>query len=256
MGFLSGEAVVVALVLIAAMGIGATLQRLSGMGVGLIGAPVAAIFLGPAEGVLLINALALVNAGILTWQTRAYIDTRRLLLLGPVMVVGSIPAALIVRHMSPDWLLIIVGVLIIVALGISLAVRHLPAVDGKLGAWLAGSIGGFMNTLAGVAGPAITVYAMAAKWEQRSYAATLQPLFLIAASLSILSKVLLGGMSVTSDIDAGYFLLGLGGMLVGIYVGTRLAGRVSRTSARAMAIAVAGLGGLSVAIRGLLGVLG
>ncbi|AEX48646.1 putative secreted protein [Corynebacterium diphtheriae BH8] len=31
---------------------------------------------------------------------------------------------------------------------------------------MAGIAGGFMNTLAGVAGPAITVYVQALKWDQ------------------------------------------------------------------------------------------
>ena len=45
-----------------------------------------------------------------------------------------------------------------------------------------------MNTLAGVAGPAITVYAHAARWPQRVYAATLQPIWIVVSFASLATK--------------------------------------------------------------------
>ena len=44
--------------------IGSCMQRVSGMGVGLLGAPVLSIVMGPVDGVMVINALAAVNAAL------------------------------------------------------------------------------------------------------------------------------------------------------------------------------------------------
>ena len=53
---------------------GACLQRVSGMGLGLIGAPVLSLLVGPVAGVLIINVLAAVNAVFQTMAVRENVD--------------------------------------------------------------------------------------------------------------------------------------------------------------------------------------
>lgn len=165
-----------------AVAVGATMQRISGMSVGLIAAPVLSL------------------------------------------------------------LLVLVGALLLLALSIvTLGKRYVPDVEGVVPAAISGVIGGFMNTLAGVAGPAITVYAHAARWPQRVYAATLQPIFLVAGALSFTVMELTGAADV-SAIEPALWATTLVALAVGIVVGKLLAPRVPSDIARKIALALAFLG--------------
>ena len=69
-----------------------------------------------------------------------------------------------VANAPTNVLLVLVGALLLLALSVvTLGKRYVPRVEGAVPAALSGVIGGVMNTLAGVAGPAITVYAEAAR---------------------------------------------------------------------------------------------
>ena len=107
-----------------------------------------------------------------------------------------------------------------------------------------------MNTLAGVAGPAITVYAEAARWPQNVYAATLQPIFLVGGSLSFTVKVLSGAADITA-IEPALWAATLTALVAGIAAGTKLAPRVPSTIAHRIALGLAFLGGATALVRGL-----
>ncbi|CAM3994934.1 sulfite exporter TauE/SafE family protein [Corynebacterium frankenforstense] len=245
----------VVLILLVTILIGATMQRVSGMGLGLVGGPVVSLLLGPVEGILVINVLAVVNATIVTATTWRNIDLRKFLLVGSTLVVGAVPGAIVVREFSPDLLQVVVGSLLLIALGVvTFGLRWVPTPRGKAPALISGAIGGFMNTLAGIAGPAITVYAQAARWDQRVYAATLQPLFVVAGFISVVIKLVTGAGDLTV-VNPWLWPAGLVGMLLGIWAGTRLSRHIPRDKAHALALALAALGGLTVLVRGASGLL-
>lgn len=235
-----------------AVAVGAAMQRISGMGVGLIAAPVLSLLLGPVDGVLLVNLLAVINAATNTWGMRADVDWQKFAPIALAMVLGVVPGAWVVANAPTDVLLILVGVLLLLALSIvTLGKRYVPRVEGVLPAAVSGAIGGFMNTLAGVAGPAITVYAEAARWPQKVYAATLQPIFLVGGALSFTVKVLSGAADITA-IEPALWAATLAALVVGIAAGTKLAPRVPPTIAHRIALGLAFLGGATALVRGLL----
>lgn len=236
--------------------IGSCMQRVSGMGVGLLGAPVLSIAMGPVEGVMVINALAAVNATLSTISVRRDVDWRKFALIGSVMVLGAIPGAWMVHVISPSELQVIVGVLLIVALLITtVGLRFVPTLTGRLPAYITGAVSGFTNMLAGVAGPVITVYAQASRWDQRSFAATLQPLFIVSGVVSFLIKVLTDA----GDISGEPWVIwpaALVAMVLGILAGSILSGRIDRGRARTLSLTVAGLGAVAVVVRGTVDLLG
>lgn len=234
-----------------AVAVGAAMQRISGMGVGLIAAPVLSLLLGPVDGVLLVNLLAVINAATNTWGMRADVDWQKFAPIALAMVLGVVPGAWVVASAPTDVLLILVGALLLLALSIvTLGKRYVPRVEGVLPAAVSGAVGGFMNTLAGVAGPAITVYAEAARWPQKVYAATLQPIFLIGGSLSFTVKVLSGAADITA-IEPALWAATLTALVAGIAAGTKLAPRVPSTIAHRIALGLAFLGGATALVRGL-----
>lgn len=235
-----------------AVAVGAAMQRISGMGVGLIAAPVLSLLLGPVDGVLLVNLLAVINAATNTWGMRADVDWQKFAPIALAMVLGVVPGAWVVASAPTDVLLILVGAMLLLALSIvTLGKRYVPQVEGVVPAAVSGAIGGFMNTLAGVAGPAITVYAEAARWPQKVYAATLQPIFLVGGSLSFTVKVLSGAADITA-IETELWVATLVALAVGIALGKRLAPRVPAKSAHKIALGLAFAGGATALVRGLI----
>ena len=232
---------------------GAALQRISGMGLGLIAAPALSVLLGPVSGVLMVNVLATANAIANTYSMRERVDWKRFAPIAGTLVLGAVPGAFLIRAVSTSLLLIIVGVLLLIALGtVTLGKRYIPNIEGTVPSVIAGSLGGFMNTLAGVAGPSITVYAHAARWPKEIYAATLQPIFLVSGALSIAIKEITAAANLPA-VTPETWVVGIVAMVLGIVVGTRMAPRVPVQLGYGIALALALFGGFTALVRGLLG---
>lgn len=240
---------VIAIVVLA----GACLQRVSGMGLGLVGAPVLSLLVGPVAGVLIINVLAAVNAVFQTLSVRDNVDWRKFWLIGPVMVVGAIPGAWVVHSTPTAPLQVIVGALVLAGLAATTFMPNHMRVGAPGYAMAAGAAGGFMNTLAGIAGPAITVYAQASRWPQKSFAATLQPLFFVSGAVSLAAKELTAAEPIITQAPWYLWAIGIVAMIVGLVVGTAIAKRTDVRKARRLAIAVASTGAAVTLVRGVAG---
>lgn len=233
--------------------IGSCLQRVSGMGLGLIAGPVLSVVMGPVEGILVVNALAVVNAAATTVTVRQNVDWRKFGLIASVLILGAVPGALLVREVSPSLLQALVGGVLLVALAVvTFGQDKVPRVSGRAPAVVAGVAGGFMNTLAGIAGPAITVYAQASRWPQQTYAATLQPIFMVAGFISFGIKLLTGAGSL-ADTNWLIWPVGVAAMALGIGSGIVFSRYIARDRARTLALALAATGGVVVLVRGING---
>lgn len=235
--------------------VGAFLQRVSGMGLGLIGGPVLMIAMGPVDGILVLNVLAAVNAAMSTLTVYKDVHWRNFAIISAVLVLGAVPGAWLIRAVSPDWLLIVAGALLLIALSVvTIGKRHVPQVSGTAPMALSGVVAGFMNTLAGIADPAITVYATAARWPQRMYAATLQPIFMVSGAISFGIKLVTGAADL-SAVNPIVWPVGLVAMAVGIFLGVKVAPHVPRARAYQLALGLAVFGGVVALGRGLVGLI-
>ena len=224
------------LVAASAVILGTVLQRVSGMGVGLVVSPTLALLLGPVTGVLLTNITTVVSAVLIGITLRHDIDWHRYRRLAPLIVVGSVPGALLVGAADRHWLEVIIGVALIGTL-LTTALVRIPPMSGRLPAAAAGTAGGFLNTAVGVAAPAMLVYAQATNWQQRSFAATLQPIFGTMGLVSVLVKVGLGAAPLIGAIFALGWTPCLGPTLGGVM--TVAAGTEGATAARGAALVTA-----------------
>lgn len=233
--------------------LGAGLQRVSGMGLGLVAAPTLSLVLGPVAGVTLSNVAAVAAALVLAVVMRRDIDWSRFRSVAPLLLAGSVAGALVVRTADTAVLDTVLGATVLVAIAAALGLqRHLNA-TGRLPALTSGALAGFMNTTAGVAGPAMTVYAVASRWGHRSFAATLQPVFLLANLASVITKVLAGAAPAADVVPWWAWGVAVAAVPVGIGLGTVLARRVSLRAARSVALTVATAGGVVALVRGVLG---
>ena len=229
--------------------LGTVLQRVSGMGVGLVVAPTLTLLLGPVAGVLLTNLTTTVSAVLIGITLRRDIDWRRYRHLAPLIVVGSVPGALLVGAADRSWLEVIIGAALIGTLLMTALVR-IPPVSGAVPAAGAGPAGGFLNTAVGVAAPAMLVYAQATNWNQRSFAATLQPIFFTMGLTSVITKVGLGAAPISGLPPLPVIGLVVAMVPVGLLLGGLVAKRVTATAGRRVAVVVVTAGALALLVRG------
>ena len=226
--------------------IGATAQRVTGLGFSLVVSPYMVLLLGPFQGVLLVNACGAVAAAILLTQVWRDVEVRRAaLLLG-----SGLPAILlgvwVARELPAPVLAVFVGGLVLVALLAVVATERARVLRGTPGAVIAGAGSGFLNATVGAGGPAIAVYAVSVGWEQRGFAATAQLIFGTQGAVSLLVK---GGRPSLSALGWAAVAAGLA---LGIVAGDRVADRVPPRYARTTVIVLAMAGAVLTVTKGLM----
>lgn len=242
-----------ALVLLAVF-VGVGLQRVSGTGAGLVLAPMLTLIIGPASGVLITNVTTAMSCVLLTWAMRRHIEWRRALWIIAFVLPGAFLGAWVVGGVSQAWLQVLVGGLVLLAIGTIVLVAWLGRLPHYDRPWIgpaSGLLGGALNTVAGVGAPPMVINAKLTRWDQRTFAATAQPVFLAMGSASVAAKLMMD--SVQADLPPLWLVpAALVAVVAGIWVGTRVARTVSGHVAGEIAMALAALGGASALVRGLL----
>lgn len=181
-----------ALLAAASILVGSALQRLSGTGVGLVVTPVLSLLLGPVSGVLMTNATTTVSGFTIMLSVRDRVDWRKAGIVVASALPGAVVGALLVLVLPAAWLQLGIGLLVLLALGLTVAVPQLPHVTSRAALPTAGAIGGLLNTTAGVAAPAMVIVSRLTRWEQRAFAASLQPIFMSMGLMSVVLKSAMG----------------------------------------------------------------
>ncbi|MCW4457848.1 sulfite exporter TauE/SafE family protein [Microbacterium sp. MPKO10] len=239
-----------ALIAAVAIFIGTILQRLSGTGVGLVVAPILTVLLGPVAGILVTNATTVVSGLLILLSLRRNIEWKRYLGFLPGIIVGAIAASFVVRAAPASWLQILIGAIVLLALATTFGVPNLPVVRTRALGPVTGAVGGFFNTCAGVAAPVMVIDATLTRWNQTSFAATMQPTFLTMGLLSVISKISLGATTLAELPPLWTFGVIIVIVVAGIVIGSILSSRVSSRAARNTAITLAAIGGAAALIRG------
>ncbi|ROP50146.1 sulfite exporter TauE/SafE family protein [Rathayibacter sp. PhB185] len=224
---------------------GAACQVLSGVGFALVCTPFLVLTVGHDQGVRTVLAMSiLLNIVILLRSFRQVRlgDAFRLLLPAAVLVVPAITLANTVRT---PFLSALAGAVILLATALIVAGRALPWLEGTRGAVIAGATSGVFNVLAAASGPPVALFAAQRRWPPIVATATLQA---FALPLNVVTLALLRPIS--SD------AAGLGWALTGLVLGTVIASffstRVPPRAVRSVTLSIAGLGGATLLITGLM----
>ena len=228
---------------------GASLQRVTGMGFALVVAPFLVLLLGPIDGVILVNACAVVTASVILARVWRQVDWHRYLVLSAAALLGIVPGALVLRVVSVAWLEISIGVLIALGITASVLLGRLNLRDRSSFRVGAGLVAGFMNVTAGVGGPAASMYAVATRWPHASFVATMQPFFLTMGLASLAAKFATGAATTPSLPVLVWVLIGAA-CLVGLALGEVLARVLQPHLARRLLIVVAYVGSAVTIYRG------
>jgi len=224
--------------------LGASVQRLAGIGFALVAVPALVLLLGPAQGVVLANCA---SCGISAIGLAAAWREVRLAAMGPLVAAAAcaVPAGAWVAARLPEpTLLVGMGALVSVAVLAVLRGARLPALRGPRGALAAGAASGFMNSSAGVGGPALSLYAVNAGWTVREFVPNAQFYGVVVNAFSIAAK---GPPRLTTPV----WLLSAAAIAAGAVIGAALAPRIPEHRARPMVLLLALTGGLVTLTKGL-----
>lgn len=236
-----------ALILLTVM-VGATAQRITGMGFALVSAPFLVLLVGGFEGVLMVNLCAAFTSAVILTRVWRDVQWRRWRLLVAGATLGVLPGVWVVTNVPPAWLELTVGVLVIFGLVAARLVRTPSSGEGRCAVVASGAVSGLMNASAGLGGPAISVYAVATAWDQRSFAATVQPYFLTVGAMSL--AAMLVAQRPAEGLDPWLWASILATCAAGLMVGEWLSRKVSALASYRMLLALTLLGALAAATRG------
>ncbi|MBL0887685.1 sulfite exporter TauE/SafE family protein [Myceligenerans indicum] len=241
--------------LVLAILVGGSLQRVAGMGFGLVAGPFIVLLVGPLEGVLLVNVVGAAMALLIIGRVLREVDWRRYAWLVAASVSVSVPAALLLRGASSAALEIGIGLVVIGAMTLALVTARLRGERRRFAArdprplLVTGAASGVGSVAAGIGGPPLAVYAVLDRWDTRSFAATAQPFFMTNALAAMAAKLLFAGATFPAFAVWEWLVIGLA--LVGsIALGELLAPRLSREATRRVLVVLAYVGGAATLARG------
>jgi uncharacterized membrane protein YfcA len=228
---------------------GAAVQRITGMGMSLICAPILMFIFGPLTGVALASGVGLLaSTGILalTWR---FLDLRRGLLLAAGASLVIPPAAFTLRLIDTSSLKLATGVLVLGAVLLTLRRETGRAsADGTALRLVTGAFSGILGVAAGVGGPPAAVYAARVSWAGPSVVPTFQLLFLVVGGLTLASA---GDLR----IPAHSWIILLAAMAAGFGLGSFLASRVPAKAAQRSTLWISAAGAIATAVSGVQGML-
>ncbi|MGP9745733.1 TSUP family transporter [Brachybacterium sp. AOP29-B2-41] len=179
-----------ALTLLGLVLLAAVIQRVAGLGLGMLFAPYAVVLIGAHQGIMLANFLGTLMPLLLLPRIWPDIQWRTVAWIG-LPAVAVMPGAAWLSSVSPPGPLhIVTASLVLLSLLISVAlVRVNTTVEGRTAQVVTGIGSGLGTVLGGVGGPAVTVYAVLSRWPVLPMVATLQPLWILISSVSVASKL-------------------------------------------------------------------
>ncbi len=220
---------------------GFTLQGAVGYGMGILGTPIL-ILIDPRLVPGPVLASTMVFTLMVTVRERRGID------LGGVgwalagRIVGTLPAAAVLAVLPESQLSRVFGLMVILAVAISVSgvdVRPRPST-----LLAGGALSGLMGTVAAIGGPPIALLYQHASGTR--FRGTLSSLFFVGTIISIVALVPAGRFGGS---ELRLTLLLLPGAAFGFLVSRRLASRLDRGYTRPAILAVAAMAGLIVVVR-------
>lgn len=236
--------------------LGAVAQRIAGLGFALLISPFLVLILGPHEGVILVNICGVVSSALIVPRVWKDIDWSMFRWLVIPSVFGSIPGSMAAVYLPSAPLAVTVGVVVLAALTASLVLqRSAVVVQGNPPKVVAGIAAGLTNSMAGVGGPAVSAYALLARWPQRPFAATLQPFFVVIGLVTVTVKLLVDP-SRMPPLDGWMWVVILPAIIGGIFAGEKLSRFIRDDHARIAVVVIAFLGAATALTSGLLDLFG
>lgn len=237
------DSAVLALFLLATF-LGAVVSAVAGFAMGVVLLGLWAHILAPAQSAALIVGYGLLTQGYGIWKLRHALAWRR---VAPFIAGGAlgVPAgALLLTHIDPAHLRTAVGVLLVLYGAYGLARPALAPVRAGVKADAGiGALNGLLAGLTGLSGIIVTIWCQLRGWPKDEQRTVFQPVNLAAIVMSAASFAMAG--AVTAE-TVRLYLLGLPMLLLGLWSGFRMYGRLDEAAFRRLILALVLLSGLAL----------
>lgn len=223
--------------------VGAALQSSVGFGLALFAAPLLNL-IDPklVPGPLIVATMVVLIASAL--REREAMDLRGVGWVIAGRLPGAVLGAIALRMLAPSTLSVTIGMLVLLAVGLSLHRGELPRSRPMLVG--AGLLSGIMGTTAAIGGPAVAVlYQREAGPLVRS---TLAGYFIVGAVMSLVALSLVGRLG-RAEVELGIAMIP--GILLGIAVANPARRFLDRGYTRNAILLVSAAAGFSAVVRGL-----
>lgn len=211
--------------------LGGFTSGLTGFAAGLVVSGVWLQILTPLQTAVLIAAYGIVNQAYGIWKVRNALQWRRIL---PFVIGGAVGVPLgayLVTYLNPAYLRVGVGVLLIAYSIYNLArpaldpIKSNRAIDGGIGV-----LNGLLGGLTGLGGVISTIWVQLGGGPKDAQRAVFQPVLFITMSMATLTFAASGHLF-NMDI-VKLFVMGLPALLLGLWLGVRLYGRLDDAAFR------------------------
>jgi uncharacterized membrane protein YfcA len=200
--------------------LGAYVQAVVGLGMGLLGAPVVAL-VDPSLVPVLTLWLALLISGLNLLGEHEHVDWRSTAWSLPARVPGTVIGAWLVASFTEQQIGVALSVMVLIAVALSVRTVDVPVTPVTLAT--AGLVAGATGTATSIGGPPIAL--LYQRTEPHVARATMSVFFFVGVVLS------LSGLAVSGSLDREPSLLALvlsPGVVVGYVVGRRTRGLVDQ----------------------------
>jgi uncharacterized membrane protein YfcA len=221
----------------------ALVAGLSGFAFGLIAAAVWLYVLTPLQVATLIAVFGLVVQGYAVWQFRGAL---RLARLWPFLVGGALGVPIgaeLLRAVDPVDVRRTVGALLVAFTLYSVArpsVR-VPQAGGRVADGVVGLASGLVGAATGFAGILAVVWANMRGWPREEQRAVFQP---VGVAIFALTVLWLGGRGAVTVDMLRLMALGAPALLVGVWAGLKLYGRLDEAGFRKLVLGLLALSGV------------
>ncbi len=227
------------------------LQRITGLGFAMLTAPFAVVALGTHQGIMLTTVLAVMASIFMLPGMWRDIDWHRVAWIGIPATLAIVPAAWLGAKIDGALIYLLVGVLVIIGLSVALLMRGVrEPVTSRSAQILTGVGAGAGSVLAGIGGPAMTIYGVLSRWPVASFAASLQPMWVMIASTTLVGRSWFMGSTVP-DLTWWLWLLAAAGIAVGMWAGQRALGKVNERVVFGIVVVLAMTGAVLSVVTGI-----
>lgn len=223
--------------------VGAFVQSVVGLGLGLLVAPVVAM-VEPSLVPALPLWLALLISGSMLLGERRHVDWGALAWALPARVPGTIVGAWLVVRFSDQAIAVAIGVMVLVAVAVTVRAVHVPVNPASLAA--AGVVAGVSGTATSIGGPPIAL--LFQRREPEVVRSTLSVFFFLGVVVSLVGLAGSGSLTDTSW-HLGLLLAPL--VAVGAFAGSVARDRLPRDSFRTGVLLVCSASALALLVQAL-----
>lgn len=218
------------------------LQTLTGFGYALAAAPLLALAINPKDVVMLVLFTGLLVKAVMVWHTRRVGSFSNVLLMFFASIMGALPGAFVMAHISSEMLKIGIGIVLVAVTVLMYRNITVTIANHRFAQAVVGVNSGFLASTTSLNGPPVVLYYMNEAAEKETIRANLARYFVLGNSASLLLSYFWGTLNISSlTLNAA---ISIPALLLGFWLGEKAFTKVDGQMFRNLALGVISVSGI------------